>query len=77
MQPTREDRHLRRAYACLVVLVGLVLGAPTDGKTQAARVPRIGYLVTHTEWAAYFQSALKNQGTSKERTCLWKDACRI
>ena len=51
-----------RACACLVVLVGLVLGSHDDGSTQPGRVPRIGYLATHPAWTPYFHSAMKNQG---------------
>jgi putative ABC transport system substrate-binding protein len=51
-----------RACACLVVLVGLILGSYDDGSTQPGRVARIGYLVTHTEWTPYFHSAMKNLG---------------
>jgi putative ABC transport system substrate-binding protein len=51
-----------RACACLIVLVGLVLGSHTDGSTQPSRVPRIGYLVTHSEWNHFFHSAMKNLG---------------
>jgi len=51
-----------RAWACLVVLIALVLGTPADGSTQPGRVPRIGYLVTHPEWSDFFQSAIKNVG---------------
>src|SRR2546425_4334970 len=57
-----RGRHLKRACACLVVLVGLVLGSHDDGSTQPGRVPRIGYLATHTAWTPYFHSAMKNQG---------------
>src|SRR5215831_9281918 len=56
------SRHLMRACACLVVLVGLVLGSHDDGSTQPGRVPRIGYLATHPAWTPYFHSAMKNQG---------------
>jgi len=52
---------MRRIGLAAVVALSL-LGAPADGRAQTSRVPRIGYLVTHTEWATYFQSALKNQG---------------
>jgi putative ABC transport system substrate-binding protein len=51
-----------RAWACLLVLVGLVLGSHADGSAQPSRVPRIGYLVTHPEWNHFFHSAMKNLG---------------
>ena len=51
-----------RAWACLLVLVGLALGSYADGSAQPSRVPRIGYLVTHPEWNHFFHSAMRNLG---------------
>jgi putative ABC transport system substrate-binding protein len=36
--------------------------AHADDKAQPGRVPRVGYLVTHTAWTPYFQEAMRNLG---------------
>ena len=45
-------------------LAGGLLAAPlaTEAQQAAGRVPRIGYLATHSAWIPYFHSAMKNQG---------------
>ena len=52
----------RRAF--IGTLAGGLLAAPlvVDGSAQPSRVPRIGYLATHTTWTPYFHSAMKNLG---------------
>jgi putative tryptophan/tyrosine transport system substrate-binding protein len=51
-----------RACACLLFFVGLTVASHADDSTRSGRVPRIGYLATHTTWTPYFNSAMKNLG---------------
>ena len=52
----------RRGFIRTLALGVLAAPLAVDGSTQPGRVPRIGYLVTHTAWTPYFHSAMKNLG---------------
>lgn len=53
---------MTRAIALLALLVGLVAASHADDRAQLERIPRIGYLATHTAWIPYFHSAMKDLG---------------
>src|SRR5262249_16982971 len=57
-----SGRDLMRTWVGLIALVGLALSSPCDARAQPARVPRIGYLVTHPEWSHFFQTAVTHVG---------------
>jgi putative tryptophan/tyrosine transport system substrate-binding protein len=51
----------RRAF--IGTLAGGLLAAPLAAAAQhLSKVPHIGYLVTHPEWAAYFPASMRNLG---------------